>query len=87
MTTAIYRYCTNPYCYPKLYSNAKCVVEGFTNNRVIIRLLEFTRTHRPGDRLRVMRKSLTVTGEPIAPPDREIRKVDMRAIRLPYKDN
>jgi hypothetical protein len=58
------------------------VVEGFINSRVLIRLLEFTRTHRPGDRLRVLRKNLTITGEPVAPP-----KVDMNHIRLPYKDN
>jgi hypothetical protein len=85
MTTAIYRYCTSPYNIPKLYGNARCVVEGFTrSNRVIIRLLEFTRTHRPGDRLRVMRKNLTITGEPIYPP---ALRPDMSNVRLPYKDN
>jgi hypothetical protein len=86
MTTAIYRYCANPYAIPKLYSNAKCVVEGFYKNRVFIRLLEFTRTHRPGDRMRVLRKNLTITGEPVAPPT-TYRKVDMSSVRLPYKDN
>jgi hypothetical protein len=61
------------------------VVEGFTKkNRVIIKLLEFTRTHRPGDRMRVMRKNLTITGEPICPP---APRPDMSNIRLPYKDN
>jgi hypothetical protein len=85
MTTAIYRYCSNPYSLPKLYSNAKCIVEGFINNRVLIRLLEFTRTHRPGDRLRVMRKNITITGEPVPPPEQNIKKVDMCAVRLPYK--
>jgi hypothetical protein len=81
MTTAIYRYCSNPYHVPMLYSSAKCVVEGFTNSRCVIRLLEFTRTHRPGDRLRVMRKNIVITGEPVRP------LVDMAAVRLPYKDN
>jgi hypothetical protein len=86
MTTAVYRYCSDPYNMPRLYSSARCVVEGFVNSRVIIRLLEFTRTHRPGDRLRVMRKNLTITGEPIAPPERESGKVNMSAVRQPYKD-
>jgi hypothetical protein len=81
MTTAIYRYCSDPYSIPRLYSSARCVVEGFINSRVLIRLLEFTRTHRPGDRLRVMRKNITITGEPVVPP-----KVDMSTVRLPYKD-
>ena len=83
MTTAVYRYCANPYSLPKLYSNAKCVVEGFSNSRVAIRLLEFTRTHRPGDHLRVMRKNLTITGQPIVPPE---KKIDTSTVRLPYKD-
>jgi hypothetical protein len=80
MTTAVYRHCSDPYSIPRLYSNAKCVVEGFTKNRVVIRLLEFTRGHRPGDRLRVMRKNLTITGGPVPPP------VDMSTVRLPYID-
>jgi hypothetical protein len=56
------------------------------NRRVIIRLLEFTRTHRPDDRLRVMRKNITITGEPMPPPDQNIKKVNTGAVRLPYKD-
>jgi hypothetical protein len=86
MTTAIYRYCSDPYRIPMLYSNARCVVEGYTKSRVAIRLLEFTRTHRPGDRLQVKRKNLSITGEPITPPTTH-RKVDMSNVRLPYKDN
>jgi hypothetical protein len=85
MTTAIYRYCSNPYTIPRLYGNAKCVVEGCMNNRVLIRLLEFTRTHRPGDCLRVLRKNITITGEPMSPPPK-FNKVDTSSIRLPYKD-
>jgi hypothetical protein len=87
MTTAIYRYCSNPYNIPKLYSSARCVVEGIKSNRVLIRLLEFTRTHRPGDRLQVMRKNITITGEPVRPPERVFKNADRNTVRLPYKDN
>jgi hypothetical protein len=86
MTTAVYRYCSDPYRIPKLYSSARCVVEGFVKSRVNIRLLEFTLTHRPGDSLRVMRKNITITGGEVPPPA-TFNKVDMQNVRMPYKDN
>ena len=84
MTTAIYRYCSNPYSVPKLYGNSRCEVLGFSGRWVTIRLLEFSsRGHRPGDVMRVLRRNIHITGlEPYSP----VRMVDMSTVRLPYKD-
>ena len=84
MTTAIYRYCSNPYSVPKLYSNSRCEVLGFSGRWVTIRLLEFSsRDHKPGDVMRVLRRSIHITG---TAPYYPCRKVDMSTVRLPYKD-
>ena len=84
MTTAIYRYCSNPYSVPKLYSNSRCEVLGFSGRWVTIRLLEFSsRGHKPGDVMRVLRRSIHITG---TAPYYLGRKVDMSNVRLPYKD-
>ena len=80
MTTAIYRYCSNPYSFPKLYSSARCEVLNFVKKRVKIRLLEFTNNHRPGDELNVMRKNIHILGLTQT-------NIDTSTIRLPYKDN
>jgi hypothetical protein len=82
MTIAVYRYCSNPYSFPKLYSNTRCEVLGSSGRRVKIRLLEFSRGHKPNDILRVLRKNITITGGEVPLPA-TFNKVD---IRLPYKD-
>jgi hypothetical protein len=85
MTTAIYRYCSNPYSIPKLYSNARCEVLEFSGRRVKIRLLEFLSysRHRPGDIMRVLRRNIHITG---LASSYLSRPVNMQTVRLPYKD-
>jgi hypothetical protein len=83
MTSAIYRYCSNPYGVPKLYSNTRCEVLGFFGRWVKIRLLEFSRGHKPGDVMRVLRKNIHITGIALYYTN---RRVDMQNVRLPYKD-
>ena len=80
MITAVYRYCSNPYSFPKLYSNSRCEVLEFLGRRVKIKLLEPTTTHRVGDVMRVLRKNITIQGvnHPFVS--------DNSTIRLPYKD-
>jgi hypothetical protein len=83
MTTAIYRYCSNPYSIPKLYSNTRCEVLGFSGRRVKIRLIEFSRGHKPGDVMRVLRRNIHITGIASYYMD---RRMNMENVRLPYKD-
>jgi hypothetical protein len=84
MTTGIYRYCSNPYSVPKLYSNSRCEILGFSGRRVTIRLLEFSsRGHKPGDVMRVFRRNVHITGLASYSP---ARMVDTSNVRLPYKD-
>jgi hypothetical protein len=81
MTTAIYRYCSNPYSVPKLYSNTRCEVLEFSGRWVKIRLIEFaSHGHKPGDVMRVLRRNIHITG--LAPD----YHVNIEDVRLPYKD-